>query len=1125
MGRALGLIQSKQKWERSTAPISEIFDPKAAAKQRARESILDFSCYTFSKYQVNWHHQLIGSIVDDLLRGKCPRLILSMPPRYGKCLAQGTEVLLADGRITPIENVRPSDMVTSVDSCYNSCISSVSEIADNGIKPVLKITLQSGRSLICTENHPLLTVLGWQAAGSLKVGDGIAALRKTPIPEGESLPIGFASLMGYITGDGSFGAGQPIITTADPEVVAHLKEIADAHGWVLYRDGKYSYHIRRTTRKGARGTSAVERLRVYMKPAKSINKRVPECIFQANHQDLCAFLAAYFNSDGHANTIINVAEFYSTSEGLLKDVQTLLTRLGIYSALRLKKGRYKGKVHLSYRLILSGEDAIRFSESLPIIGDRGRHLKVVAKAISQRARHFPEHEAIPPDWKTLMKRSTSWHRENSGIRVDKIYKNGTARQVVEAIAKAEKNLEILKLCNPDITWEPIVKIEPLGDQPTYDLEIADTHNFIANGVVAHNSELLSRRLPAYLLGLNPNAQIISTSYASDLASRINRDVQRIIDNDRYRELFPQSSLNTRNVSSDAKGSYLRNSEIFEIVRHTGSYRSAGVGGGINGMGFGALTKEVGMGFISGLGVVDDPFKNRKEAESLTVRDSVWEWYTSTFRSRAEGDAAILIVATRWNADDLIGRLLKQSRENPKADQWKVVNFAAIRGADEQPDDPRKEGEPLWYFKHSLDELITLRASVGEYDWASLYQQSPSIEGGNLFNVDWWTYWYAMPKFDRVLISLNAKFKEVSSASFVTLQAWGKAGSNYYLIDQLRDRLSYLDAKDAISGMVDRLNAQGIVANELLIEDKKNGKAIIESLAADCPVTVTATNFNGDTEAGRAQAVTSFFKTRSVFLPTSSNALWVDGLLSELTDFPNGESDDQTGALTQALIYMALRDTSGKVYKYFSRSTNGLRGQDAIDFAYDSAQDLHISFDWNRSPACAIVAQVRDSEVFILREWYLQDSDTFQLSETVGQWILDQGHRQQINIYGDASGNQRTANSKESNWQIFWSTFKRLGLKPHCRKRYRDANPPVNDRVLSVNHLFMSERAYILLEHCPELVKDFELIGWKNDGIDKSDLARSHLSDAAGYLFHTLFPYRTQGHSKRSSQKPLSGIAG
>lgn len=626
------------------------------------------------------------------------------------------------------------------------------------------------------------------------------------------------------------------------------------------------------------------------------------------------------------------------------------------------------------------------------------------------------------------------------------------------------------------------------------------------------SELISRRLPAYALGQNPDLKIIGCSYSASLASSLNRDVQRVIDTDNYRELFPGTTLNSKNIVSSDKGSYLRNSEIFEVVDHKGLYLSAGVGGSITGRGM-------------QLGILDDVFKNREEAESKTVRDGIWDWYTSTFRTRAEKGAKILLVMTPWHHDDLSGRLLKAARENPKADQWTVVKFPAIATSDLHPDDPREEGQALWEGKYPLAELERIQASIGVYDWASLYQCSPSIEGGNLFNADWWCYWYALPRFDRVIISLNAKFKEVSSASFVTLQVWGKSGSNYYLIDQLRDRLSYLDAKDAVVALVDRWAAQGITINELLIEDKKNGKAIIESLSVECPITITPTQFNGDSEPGKAQAVTSFFKARSVFLPTSSSSLWVDGLLSELGDFPNGESDDQTGALTQALIYMALRDTSGKVYKYFSRSTNTLRGQDAIDFGYDSTQDLHISFDWNRSPACAIAAQVRETEVFVLREWYLTDSDTFQLTETVGRWIIEQGHKRQINVYGDASGNQRTANSKESNWQIFWSTFKRLNLKAQCRKRYRDANPGVNDRVLSVNHLFMSDRAFILIEHCPELVKDFELIGWKNDGIDKSDLARSHLSDAAGYLMNTLFPYRQQGHTHKSTQKPLSGIAG
>ena len=116
------------------------------------------------------------------------------------------------------------------------------------------------------------------------------------------------------------------------------------------------------------------------------------------------------------------------------------------------------------------------------------------------------------------------------------------------------------------------------------------------------SELASRRFPAYALGRYPDLSVISTSYAADLSSRMNRDVQRVIDSPEYRELFPGTALYGKNIRTVGNGSYLRNSDIFEVVGHAGCYRSAGVGGGITGMG----------GHIV---IVDDPFKDRASADS------------------------------------------------------------------------------------------------------------------------------------------------------------------------------------------------------------------------------------------------------------------------------------------------------------------------------------------------------------------------------------------------------------------------------------------------------------------------------------------------------------------------------
>lgn len=232
------------------------------------------------------------------------------------------------------------------------------------------------------------------------------------------------------------------------------------------------------------------------------------------------------------------------------------------------------------------------------------------------------------------------------------------------------------------------------------------------------SELVSRRLPAWILGRNPTATIISASYGADLSRRMNRDVQRIIDSDIYRVIFPDTALYGKNIRSVAQGAWLRNSDMFEVVEHGGYYRSSGVGGAITG-----------MGMLHG--IIDDPIKNRQEANSPTYRDNVWDWYISTFRTRLAPGGGILLTVTRWHEDDLAGRLL-EAQKDPRADQWVVINLPAIAEEPIAIYDQRQPGESLWATRFGAEELETTRVSLGSYDWNSLYQQRPSPLEGGLF---------------------------------------------------------------------------------------------------------------------------------------------------------------------------------------------------------------------------------------------------------------------------------------------------------------------------------------------------------------------------------------------------------
>lgn len=229
------------------------------------------------------------------------------------------------------------------------------------------------------------------------------------------------------------------------------------------------------------------------------------------------------------------------------------------------------------------------------------------------------------------------------------------------------------------------------------------------------SELTSRRLPAFLLGKNPKLKIIGCSYSSGLATSFNRDVQRIIDSEDYSDIFPETKLNSSNVRTAGAG-YLRNSDIFEIIGYRGFYKSVGVGGSLTGT-------------PADIGIIDDPVKDALEAESQTYRARVWDWFTQVFMTRLHNDSQIIVTQTRWNQDDLSGRILKLMNND---NSWTVLSLPAIAEGEVNEYDPREMGEPLWASKHSLKRLEDIRSS-NPRAFHALYQQDPKpFEGGLIY---------------------------------------------------------------------------------------------------------------------------------------------------------------------------------------------------------------------------------------------------------------------------------------------------------------------------------------------------------------------------------------------------------
>jgi len=410
------------------------------------------------------------------------------------------------------------------------------------------------------------------------------------------------------------------------------------------------------------------------------------------------------------------------------------------------------------------------------------------------------------------------------------------------------------------------------------------------------SELVSRRFPAYILGRNPNANIIATSYSGGLASSMNRDVQRIIDSEEYYELFPETQLSGSNKTI-GKGNYIRNSDMFEIVGYEGGYVSAGVGGGITGRG-------------ADFAIIDDPVKNRKDAESKAYRDSTYDWFTSTLYTRLEKDACVLITLTRWHEDDLAGRLLANAKNNPEADQWHVISYPAIYNENAKnldPTDPREHDQALWPAKYDRKALGAIKSTVGSYEWSALYDQNPSPPSGSIVQRDWIKYYKFLPsKFDEVIQSWDFAFDGKEKSSYVVGQVWGRIGADKYLIDQVRDRMNFTESIRALKNM----SAKHPRAKAKLIENKANGPAIISTMKKEISGLIPVQP--DGTKVERLYAVTPQFEAGNVYIPDPSTAPWVGDYVEELTSFPSSANDDQVDTTTQALNNLDKRKKGAKV---------------------------------------------------------------------------------------------------------------------------------------------------------------------------------------------------------------------
>lgn len=396
------------------------------------------------------------------------------------------------------------------------------------------------------------------------------------------------------------------------------------------------------------------------------------------------------------------------------------------------------------------------------------------------------------------------------------------------------------------------------------------------------SEEVSRLFPGYYLERHPDHWVGLSSYAAGLAFTLSRNA---------REIY-QRAGNALNPKASGV-------EQWETTEGGGMW-AAGVGGPITGKGAHLL-------------IVDDPLKNAKEANSETIREAHKDWWRSTFYTRAEPDAAIVVVQTRWHEDDLAGWLLSLEQEEEDAEHWYILNLEAIK--EEEPQafpssctvlpDWREPGEALCPERYPLDKLRRMERKIGTYYFGALYQQHPTALAGDVFKREWWQFYTTPdcpipdvrmlpPDLTRVIQSWDMTFKDEAENDFVSGQVWGQRFTDYYLLDRVNERMSFTATCTALETM----SGKWPKARGKYIEDKANGPAVINSLRRRLNGIVAVEPDGG--KIARAYAVQPIVEARQCYLPHPRIAPWVEDFIRQLAQFPRGVHDDDVDACTQAL---------------------------------------------------------------------------------------------------------------------------------------------------------------------------------------------------------------------------------
>lgn len=377
------------------------------------------------------------------------------------------------------------------------------------------------------------------------------------------------------------------------------------------------------------------------------------------------------------------------------------------------------------------------------------------------------------------------------------------------------------------------------------------------------SMTVTETFPSWYEGKYPDRRCIVACYNDDFAGKFGRrNKTKLEEYGRFIFNIALSKCSDRDI---------------EIENHSGGIITRGIMAGITGN-------------SGDLIIIDDPVKNRQEADSVTYRERLWEEWQNSIKTRTQAGTKIIIIQTRWHEDDLAGRVIREEKN------VEVINLPVE--AEENDLLGRNVGDALcpeigkdrkWL--EAFKESYLKDPEGGARAWNALFQGRPTSEEGNMFKREWWQFYDVLPEHMPLkVISVDATFKDNEDSDYVAIEVWGKVNADFYLIDAIKRRMDFPDTVRAIKAM----DAKYPDRHSILIEDKANGPAIIATLRHEIAGIIAEKP--KDSKIARANAATGFVESGNVYLPRYAD--FTAEFIEELAAFPRGINDDLVDAFTQ-----------------------------------------------------------------------------------------------------------------------------------------------------------------------------------------------------------------------------------